>query len=125
MMVGSIELASRLGFGSAFHVRLPLAEPAKITPLPPLEVRADRHLRLLLVEDDSIVAAVIRGLLEQEGHTVVHIVNGLAALTELAHADRSEEHTSELQSLMRNSYAVFCLKKKTTKDTQNATDNTN
>src|SRR3546814_5777124 len=27
-------------------------------------------------------------------------------------ADRSEEHTSELQSLMRISYAVFCLKKK-------------
>src|SRR3546814_1311371 len=27
-------------------------------------------------------------------------------------ATRSEEHTSELQSLMRNSYAVFCLKKK-------------
>src|SRR3546814_2801548 len=27
---------------------------------------------------------------------------------------RSEEHTSELQSLMRNSYAVFCLKKKQT-----------
>src|SRR3546814_5976704 len=26
--------------------------------------------------------------------------------------DRSEEHTSELQSLMRHSYAVFCLKKK-------------
>src|SRR3546814_8440591 len=31
--------------------------------------------------------------------------------------ERSEEHTSELQSLMRNSYAVFCLKKK--KYTQN------
>src|SRR3546814_7986507 len=29
-----------------------------------------------------------------------------------AHADRSEEHTSEIQSLMRISYAVFCLKKK-------------
>src|SRR3546814_6148800 len=28
---------------------------------------------------------------------------------------RSEEHTSELQSLMRNSYAVFCLKNKTKK----------
>src|SRR3546814_5828020 len=28
------------------------------------------------------------------------------------HPERSEEHTSELQSLMRNSYAVFCLKKK-------------
>src|SRR3546814_1247211 len=30
--------------------------------------------------------------------------------------DRSEEHTSELQSLMRISYAVFCLKKKNTKN---------
>src|SRR3546814_4897290 len=30
------------------------------------------------------------------------------------HAQRSEEHTSELQSLMRISYAVFCLKKKKT-----------
>src|SRR3546814_15948035 len=30
-------------------------------------------------------------------------------------AKRSEEHTSELQSLMRNSYAVFCLKKKKNK----------
>src|SRR3546814_7941654 len=30
---------------------------------------------------------------------------------------RSEEHTSELQSLMRNSYAVFCLKKKKTNTT--------
>src|SRR3546814_3264332 len=30
-------------------------------------------------------------------------------------ADRSEEHTSELQSLMRISYAVFCLKKKKNK----------
>src|SRR3546814_4448704 len=32
-------------------------------------------------------------------------------------ADRSEEHTSELQSLMRSSYAVFCLKKKNIKRT--------
>src|SRR3546814_3817603 len=32
---------------------------------------------------------------------------------------RSEEHTSELQSLMRSSYAVFCLKKKTTKEINN------
>src|SRR3546814_6566022 len=31
------------------------------------------------------------------------------------HAPRSEEHTSELQSLMRISYAVFCLKKKNTR----------
>src|SRR3546814_3383057 len=33
-------------------------------------------------------------------------------LTDAVESLRSEEHTSELQSLMRNSYAVFCLKKK-------------
>src|SRR3546814_3982933 len=32
-------------------------------------------------------------------------------------SQRSEEHTSELQALMRNSYAVFCLKKKKRKQT--------
>src|SRR3546814_8178273 len=37
---------------------------------------------------------------------------GVHALTDEAYALRSEEHTSELQSLMRISYAVFCLKKK-------------
>src|SRR3546814_7806611 len=37
-------------------------------------------------------------------------------------SERSEEHTSELQSLMRISYAVFCLQKKTEK--HNHTDNT-
>src|SRR3546814_8626427 len=36
---------------------------------------------------------------------------------------RSEEHTSELQSLMRISYAVFCLKKKKTNATRKLTDN--
>src|SRR3546814_1300603 len=36
---------------------------------------------------------------------------------------RSEEHTSELQSLMRISYAVFCLKKKKQKQTPNTTYN--
>src|SRR3546814_18318 len=40
-----------------------------------------------------------------------------ADMIELAHR-RSEEHTSELQSLMRISYAVFCLKKKTTTTTK-------
>src|SRR3546814_4794825 len=37
-------------------------------------------------------------------------------------APRSEEHTSELQSLMRSSYAVFCLKKK--KEEETASDET-
>src|SRR3546814_3233078 len=38
---------------------------------------------------------------------------------ETARRRRSEEHTSELQSLMRSSYAVLCLKKKTVKPTSN------
>src|SRR3546814_4988286 len=39
---------------------------------------------------------------------------GLKRQQERRHVRRSEEHTSELQSLMRISYAVFCLKKKKT-----------
>src|SRR3546814_3152215 len=38
---------------------------------------------------------------------------GIAVLARIQAQRRSEEHTSELQSLMRISYAVFCLKKKT------------
>src|SRR3546814_9937665 len=38
---------------------------------------------------------------------IIHLITLAACI-----ADRSEEHTSELQSLMRISYAVFCLKKK-------------
>src|SRR3546814_8578790 len=48
---------------------------------------------------------------------------GLASIADIFGRDlndRSEEHTSELQSLMRISYAVFCLKKKKTRTTTNA-----
>src|SRR3546814_2797723 len=38
------------------------------------------------------------------------------------HPERSEEHTSELQSLMRSSYAVFCMKKKKRKPNYTAQD---
>src|SRR3546814_3442135 len=46
----------------------------------------------------------------QPGEDVASLVRRLALAK--ARALRSEEHTSELQSLMRISYAVFCLKKK-------------
>src|SRR3546814_6768585 len=46
--------------------------------------------------------------------------------TETTSGTRSEEHTSELQSLMRISYAVFCLKKKKTiQKKERTTQNTN
>src|SRR3546814_3205686 len=47
----------------------------------------------------------------------VAAITGQPRISVSAPATRSEEHTSELQSLMRISYAVFCLKKK--KKTQN------
>src|SRR3546814_10507367 len=66
-----------------------------------------------------------KGLDPHEVHHVRGLIN--AALSEAfamcnqmgaaPGAKRSEEHTSELQSLMRISYAVFCLKKKSNKTT--------
>src|SRR3546814_3743131 len=46
------------------------------------------------------------------GFSILYLVDERKVLT-ADPRDRSEEHTSELQSLMRISYAVFCLKKKT------------
>src|SRR3546814_2923352 len=52
---------------------------------------------------------------EQDVMRDQHFQVGSAARNQLA-SQRSEEHTSELQSLMRISYAVFCLKKKNNED---------
>src|SRR3546814_9312010 len=49
----------------------------------------------------------------------VRVVSARLHQSALLHPQRSEEHTSELQSLMRISYAVFCLKKKKTTMTKN------
>src|SRR3546814_2554142 len=46
----------------------------------------------------------------------VTMADGTPVLGNVELKGRSEEHTSELQSLMRISYAVFCLKKKKTKE---------
>src|SRR3546814_1610522 len=53
----------------------------------------------------------VRVAVEGEDYTVGHGDVVIAAITSCTNT-RSEEHTSELQSLMRISYAVFCLKKK-------------
>src|SRR3546814_3553898 len=61
------------------------------------------------------IAALIR---RQEIHRIGDIFNGAISIERrqfvigALESFRSEEHTSELQSLMRISYAVFCLKKK-------------
>src|SRR3546814_5515597 len=72
-----------------------------------LESRPDRTAKLL--------AEFILVLIRLE--TAAHRLDELACHRQFLVIDaealeaRSEEHTSELQSLMRNSYAVFCLKK--------------
>src|SRR3546814_10498661 len=68
--------------------------------------------------DERLVQEVARQLLERIYETVFSNAShgfrpGRSCHTALEHAKavRSEEHTSELKSLMRNSYAVFSLKK--------------
>src|SRR3546814_10165903 len=58
-------------------------------------------------QDSGPGAAMIHGAMD-------HSMRDMSKLPPGANGVRSEEHTSELQSLMRISYAVFCLKKKNT-----------
>src|SRR3546814_10539198 len=67
--------------------------------------RFSRGAMVESLSEDYIRTAKAKGL---PGRTVVYKHALRSALVPV----RSEEHTSELQSLMRNSYAVFCFKKK-------------
>src|SRR3546814_1286543 len=62
----------------------------------------------------SLVGAIIFSAISLAAAVVLAIVRHKLgnASAKQARTGRSEEHTSELQSLMRISYAVFCLKKK-------------
>src|SRR3546814_3367170 len=84
---------------------------------------ADRVEVELAAGDREVVGPPVAVAPEGDGAAGLHPVHHVGAarqrrlqrrLREVAPLPpRSEEHTSELQSLMRNSYAVFCLKKKT------------
>src|SRR3546814_5790067 len=67
---------------------------------------SDGHLAAVLSQARQIASDIIA-----TDH-VEHCLNPLTCGDFQHRIDRSEEHTSELQSLMRTSYAVFCLKKK-------------
>src|SRR3546814_1430966 len=67
-----------------------------------------QKLQLQLAVRDKIIQRQ-RLIMQEQGIDDAVIYNGLAILEQ---SIRSEEHTSELQSLMRISYAVFSLKKK-------------
>src|SRR3546814_9600974 len=73
-----------------------------MTNAPPPPTTAAQSARTILTRLHEVMASRTgaQGKLNQ----VVGIIG------ECLHSERSEEHTSELQSLMRTSYAVFCLK---------------
>src|SRR3546814_4982973 len=81
----------------------PVARSRAIEEAPPSIGSNDAPHR---IDDQRILA---RDRHETVGHVLVHG----------RRTSRSEEHTSELQSLMRISYAVFCLKKKKYEKTKN------
>src|SRR3546814_4207567 len=86
------------------------------------KVRAEARLRLLQQHAEEVEAERGPGLLEHQPAMPFDLdaethQRRIEAEFE-ARMSRSEEHTSELQSLMRISYAVFCLKKKKQKKTR-------
>src|SRR3546814_5112309 len=77
---------------------------------------ARRSFEIVRAETD------LAGLPADVGEIALRVVHACGMPEIAPDLARSEEHTSELQSLMRISYAVFCLKKK--KNTQTTTNNT-
>src|SRR3546814_10705171 len=73
-------------------------------------LRPHRPLRITQAHDGPVGYALHRAGLGKAQDDVCFF--GVRFVRRDDEADRSEEHTSELQSLMRISYAVFCLKKK-------------
>src|SRR3546814_7597466 len=70
----------------------------------------------LLIGDDVDLNVIAGALTDNRGNA------NLAGSATENPVVRSEEHTSELQSLMRISYAVFCLKKNTSNESRSAYD---
>src|SRR3546814_6453633 len=71
-------------------------------------------IRKQVVEYDNVMNDQRKVIYEQRGEII-----DSETVDEVMTAMRSEEHTSELQSLMRISYAVFCLKKNKQKHKNN------
>src|SRR3546814_3967829 len=85
------------------------AVPLRVAQVEPQQRDADLHPR------DAPVAGIEHQRARAARHRADRLrITGVRKLEHHPRVHRSEEHTSELQSLMRISYAVFCLKKKNT-----------
>src|SRR3546814_2894770 len=71
--------------------------------------REDVHDQPLLVGQQNVLRRRVQ--VQHALLVVLHVLQQRDLPGQARLADRSEEHTSELQSLMRTSYAVFCLQK--------------
>src|SRR3546814_1800623 len=100
-----------LAYGAIGYVMKPVKRGELVKILEGLETRfAQRMRRVLVIEDDARQLESLRLLLASRDVETVEARTGAECLEQLA--SRSAEHTSEVQSLMRSSYAVFCLNKK-------------
>src|SRR3546814_1597625 len=106
------------GHTLALHDALPILGEHRRSPGIGGEIAADAARALRTERERKQSADALRGLLHvgKHGTAVRHQhVRYRVDVADAVHAlqrQRSEEHTSELQSLMRISYAVFCLNKK-------------
>src|SRR3546814_3157224 len=73
------------------------------------------ELGFLLQQESQDDQTVAQGAGDDRSGQPAELIGNHVVPSDAALLARSEEHTSELQSLMRISYAVFCLKKKKTK----------
>src|SRR3546814_1157352 len=85
------------------------AAPAEAASVSPGErARMETVIRDYLLSHPEIIPEAVKRLQERQ---VSDVIETNREAIETPFEGRSEEHTSELQSLMRISYAVFCLKK--------------
>src|SRR3546814_10699961 len=90
-------------------------------PIPPLLIglilvpMAETQLRTALAAGQGRLSVLVETPISITFLLLAFLFLFVPVLLKRLKLGRSEEHTSELQSLMRISYAVFCLKKKTNK----------